>query len=144
MTENDNAVPRSFWIISIAALVWNLLGLFIFYTQVTMTESVLMAMTEAQQLVYENMPTWATAVHATAVTMGTLGCVLLLLRRGLAVACFGLSLAALVVQMYYAFVYVDSVEIFGGGSAIVSTTVFVIAVLLLWYARNAKENNRLN
>ncbi len=73
MTENDSAAPRSFWIVSGAALLWNFLGLFIFVMQISMTEETLMTFTEAQRMVYENMPSWATATHAVAVTMGVVG-----------------------------------------------------------------------
>ena len=89
MTENNDAVPRSFLIIGAAALLWNLLGVSVFVTQITMTEAVLMALPDAQRAVYENMPSWAMATNAAAVTMSVLGCILLLLKRGLAVACFG-------------------------------------------------------
>ena len=144
MTENNDAVPRSFLIIGAAALLWNLLGVSVFVTQITMTEAVLMALPDAQRAVYENMPSWPMATNAAAVTMSVLGCILLLLKRGLAVACFGLSLASLVVQMYYAFIYVDSIGIFGVGSAVVSTTLFVIAVALLWYSRSVRQKGWIN
>ena len=139
MTEDDSAAPSSFWIVSGVALLWNFLGFYIFVTEISMTEETLMTFTEAQRMVYVNMPSWATATHATAVTMGVVGCLLLLFRRALAVLCFGLSLAALIIQTYYAFVFIDSVEIFGGSSAIVSSVVFITAIALLLYAIGVKE-----
>ena len=60
MNENNAALPRSFWMLSSAALAWNLIGLFIYVTQVTMTEETLAA-TVAEVSSLRLVETWRTA-----------------------------------------------------------------------------------
>ena len=70
-----------FWIISSMALVWNLMGVFNYLTQAFMTNEVLATLPKDQQLLYEDVPAWVTAAFATAVFSGTVGALLLLLKK---------------------------------------------------------------
>ena len=133
----QDAIPRSFWIISAVALVWNLLGVAAYVMQVTMTEDALMKLPEAQRMFYETMPAWATGAFAVAVFGGALGSLLLLLRKSWAVPVFVVSLAGILVQLYHAFAMVDGIKIFGSGGLIMPAITLVIAVLLVWYSRSA-------
>ena len=65
--EFTNNLPRSFYLISGFALLWNLLGVMAYVGQVTMSEEVLNSLPEAQRLLYETVPAWATAGFAIAV-----------------------------------------------------------------------------
>lgn len=140
----QNAVPRSFWIISGVALVWNLLGVAAFVAHMSMTEDALMQLPEAQRTFYEAMPEWANAAFALAVFGGALGCVLLLLRRSWAVPVFITSLAGLLAQLYHAFIMARGLEVFGSGGLIMPAITLVIAVLLVWYSRSANEKAWIN
>lgn len=139
MSEKKPSVPRSFWVIGGAALVWNLIGVMTYVMQVTMTEEALMALPEAERAIYQNMPAWATSAQAIAVTAGVLGCILLLLRSSWAVPVFLLSLAGVLMQMYHAFVIANAFEVLGPSSAVLPALVIGIAAALIWYARVAKE-----
>ena len=57
-TQTD-PIPRSFMIIAAVALVWNLLGVTAYIMQVTMDEASLLALPEAERLIYETTPAWA-------------------------------------------------------------------------------------
>jgi hypothetical protein len=133
----QDAIPRSFWIISAVALVWNLLGVAAYVMQVTMSEDALMKLPEAERMLYENIPAWATGAFAVAVFGGVLGSLLLLLRKSWAVPVFTVSLAAIFVQDYYWFFVARSMEVYGPGGMIMPAMVIVIGVLLLWYSRTA-------
>tara|TARA_Y100000385_G_scaffold284131_1_gene341603 strand:- start:150 stop:302 length:153 start_codon:yes stop_codon:yes gene_type:complete len=48
MTEKSS-VPVIYWVIAAIALIWNLMGLYAFYADMTMTPESLAAMEEAQR-----------------------------------------------------------------------------------------------
>ena len=62
--------PMWYRIVAVLALVWNLMGISAYLMQVTMNEADLAALPEAQRLLYETTPAWATAAFATAVFAG--------------------------------------------------------------------------
>ena len=119
---------RSYWIISILALLWNLLGIMTYMMHVTLTAEDLAAMREAERALYAGTPAWVTGAYAIAVFGGTLGCVALLLRKGWAVAVFGVSLAAIVAQMGYSLLMTDLIEVMGAGSVIMPLVIIAIGV----------------
>ncbi len=133
----QDAIPRSFWVISWVALVWNLLGMAAFVAQLTMSEDALMKLPEAERMLYENVPGWATGAFAVAVFGGVLGSLLLLLRKAWAVPVFIASLAGLLVQLYHAFFIARSIEVYGPGGLIMPGLVLIIAAFLVWYSRSA-------
>ena len=135
----DDKPPTSFWIFGGAALVWNLLGLVMYISHVTMSPEALAQMTEDAQLFYTSTPKWANGAFALAVNAGVLGSLFLLLRKSWAVPMFILSLVSVVVQNVDAFVLRDAFGLFGINSVIVPATIFVVAVLLLIYSRSCKE-----
>ena len=139
----DDKPGTNFWIIGGAALVWNLIGLFIYVQQVTMAPEALAKMTEALQEFYLSTPVWATAAFAIAVNAGVLGSLFLLLRKAWAVPMFALSLLAIIVQDIDAFVMRDAFSITGINSVIIPSMVFVIAIALLLYARATKAKRWL-
>lgn len=142
--ESSGKLPTSFYIISGAALVWNLLGVMAYVMQVTMTQEALNALPEAERMLLENAPVWATSAFAIAVNGGALGCLLLLLRQTWAFPVLVASLAGVVVQMYHSFFIANSIEVYGPGSMIMPAMIIVISVFLVWYAKGAKEKGWIN
>jgi len=139
MSESTNIkAPKWFMVIAAVLLVWNLVGVMAYITQVTMSPEVLATLPDAQRQLYENTPDWATAAFAVAVNGGALGCVLLLLKRSLAGLFLQLSLAGVLVQMYHSFFMSNSFEVFGPGGMIMPVMVIVIAIYLVWLAARAK------
>ena len=134
--------PVSFWIIAGVALVWNLIGVMIFYMQVNASpEDLAQYYNETELAFLTSIPSWATAANAIAVIAGALGCVLLLMRRIWAVPMFIISLLGIVVQDIHAFVIADGIAVWGAGAAVLRLVVLVIAVGLILYSRVAREKH---
>jgi hypothetical protein len=145
MSEEASQKPaRSFYIISGVALLWNLLGVGFYVAQVTMSQEALNALPDAERILMENTPSWATSAFAIAVNAGALGCLLLLLRRAWAVPVLIASLLGVVVQMVHSLFIADSIEVYGPGGMIMPIMVTAISIFLVWYSRNAKEKGWLS
>ena len=85
MNEEVTAtLPKMFYWVSGAALVWNLLGIAAYIGQVTMSPETLAGLPPEQRALYEQTPAWVTSAFAIAVNAGAIGCLLLLLRKALA------------------------------------------------------------
>lgn len=135
--EDSVGPPRSFWIISVVFLIWNLLGLMAFVMQVTMSEAALAALPEAQQELYRNTPSWVNIAFAVAVIGGTLGCVLLLMRKSLAGPVFLASLLGVLAQLFHIFILSPALEVMGAGSAVMPSLVIAGALFLVLYSRKS-------
>ncbi|MEE3998984.1 hypothetical protein V1T75_01450 [Tenacibaculum sp. FZY0031] len=132
---NSNKPTTLFWIIGVAALVWNGLGVMSYIGQAYMTDEVRAALPEAERALYENIPTWVTAAFAIAVFGGLIGSAFLLMRKKLARPMFLLSLIAIVVQMSYNLFMSRAAEVYGPGSIVMPIMVIVIGVFLLMYSK---------
>lgn len=137
-TSIKTLAPKSFWIISIIALLWNLMGTMTFFMEVFITPEALAALPDAERALYENTPPWLHIVFAIAVFGGTLGCVLLLMKKRLAVPLFIISLVAVITQMGYWLLINDVMAVHGPSSAIMPLLVILVAAFLVWYSYNAK------
>lgn len=137
--------PTSFWIIGGVALVWNLIGLMLYYMQVSATpEALAAAYSEAEYEFIVSIPTWATAAYAIAVTAGVLGCILLLMRNAWATPVFIVSLIGILAQDTYSFVIANGIEVWGVGVIILPIVVLIIAIGLVFYSRSAKDKGLIN
>ena len=135
--------PRSFWIISGIALVWNLLGVMAYVMHVTMSDEARAALPAAEQALYENVPAWATSAFAIAVFAGALGCVAMLLRKTWAIPLLLASLLGAVAQNIHSFFMSDVLAVYGPGSAVMPAVVIIIGIALVFYARTAHSRGWL-
>lgn len=133
------ATPRakSFWIVAIAALLWNLIGTAMFYFQVSMTPEQIAALPAPQREVCEATPTWLYALFGIAVIGGVLGSLGLLLKKRWAVPLFLVSLVAVVLQTVATFVVTPAWSAFGAAGLVMPAIVLIIAILLWRYSRKA-------
>ncbi len=131
----------SFWVISVIALLWNLMGVKAYLDQAYVTDSFKAMYNEEQLRMIAEAPSWATAAFAIAVFGGALGCVLLLLRKKLAKTVFIVSLIGILVQMYYNFFVIDSIAVYGLGAMAMPIMVILFAVFLIWYANFCTKKN---
>ncbi|UOB16965.1 hypothetical protein [Abyssalbus ytuae] len=136
--NKKNSVPKWFWIVTCIALIWNLLGVYFFIQQLTMTQETLNSLPENQQLLYETMPSWVNIAFAMAVLGGTAGCIGLLLRQSWCIPLFIVSLIGILTQMYYSFFISNSYEVFGPGGLIMPVMIMIIALFLIFFSRMAK------
>lgn len=132
-------LPRLFWSIAIAALIWNLLGVLAYVMEVTMSAESMAALPLDQQALYAEQPAWVTGAFAIAVFAGLLGSIALVLRKGIAIPVLSVSLLAVIAQMYYLFAMSDMLRVMGTTSAIMPTAIVVIAAALLWFSSSAKS-----
>ena len=137
MTTSSNKPASWFWIVSALALLWNLMGVMAYIAQVTMSPEAIQALPENERTLMESVPAWATAAFAIAVWGGTLGSILLLLRRKLATIVLILSFIGIIVQMIHAFGISNSIEVYGPGGMIMPTMVLIIGAGLIALSRKA-------
>lgn len=144
MSEENAKPPKSFYWIAGLALVWNLMGMSTYVAQVTMTPDAMQVLPEAERMLYENMPNWVTSAFAIAVTAGTLGCLLLLMRKALAVPVLIVSLLGVLAQNFNSFVLMNAMSVVGTAGAIFSASIVIIGIYLIWFAYDSKKNGWLN
>ncbi len=133
----NSSPPAWFWVVSIVALVWNLIGLAAFVMQVLMTEEAIAALPEEQQPLYESIPVWATLAFAVATIGGTLGCVGLLKRKAWSFPVFVLSVLGVLVQVGRIFLLTDALGILGPQAVVMPLMVIVIGIALIVYSKSA-------
>lgn len=130
--------PAWFWVVAVLALLWNLFGLAMAWMQYSMTPDQLAQLPEAQRAVYAAFPGWLWVVDFVAVIAGTLGAVLLLAGRRLALPAFWVSLVAVVVMFGYSLFPGRMIELLGAAQALpMPVLVTLVAALLVWFARKA-------
>jgi hypothetical protein len=135
--------PRSFYIIGIAALIWNLIGVMTYVMQVTMNDAAMAALPEDQQAFIQNSPIWVTAAYAIAVNAGALGCILLLVRQSWAYLVLVVSFAGIVIQNLYGYVMGGAVGVYGAAGIGLSITVILIGAYLIAYSKGAMNKGWL-
>ncbi|WP_258546777.1 MULTISPECIES: hypothetical protein [Rhodobacterales] len=116
----------SYWSIAVMGLIWSLMGCLNFIMQ-TDADFVAKLPDRYHDLVMQR-PAWATASFAVAVFGGAVGCILLLLRRAVAVQVLGLALVGALATFVYGVMALGLAS-----EAILSTGVSVIvAAILFW------------
>ncbi|MEL0633818.1 hypothetical protein V6237_13635 [Pseudoalteromonas carrageenovora] len=133
------------WLKSLAwaALIWNLLGVIAFAMQVMMTPEMISKLPTDQQAAYSEIPLWSTIAFAIAVFGGLLGCILLLMKKTLAIPIFAVSFSAILLQQYYNFVVINSIELLGLSAVFMPIFVITIAILLLYISIKGKQQSWL-
>jgi hypothetical protein len=138
MDNNPVSVrPKSFWVIAIVALLWNLLGVAMFLMQATASPEMVAAMPAEQRQVHEATPGWLNIAFAIAVFGGVIGALGLLLKKRWAVTFFLVSLLALLAQIVGAYATTPVWEAYGPAGLAMPVLLVVIALLLWVYARKA-------
>ena len=141
--SNENKPATWFWIVSALALVWNLLGVMAYISQVTMSPEALAQLPEADQAIIAAMPGWYLGAFAIAVFAGALGCLAMLLRKSWAFWVFSLSFVAVVLQQIYHFVLSDIGKNLDAGAMAMTISIPVVAILLIWMAQSCSKKGWL-
>ena len=121
------------WFLPVAALalVWNLMGVVAYLSQMTMDLSVL---EDAQRAFYESIPAWATAAFAIAVFAGVAGSVGLLLKKRWAIRVLVISCFGIVVQMTHSLLLGNGLDVFGTSALILPLVTLAIGLALIGFA----------
>ena len=142
MTDS-NKPPVWFWVVSVAALLWNIMGVLSYLSQAYTSVEDLEQMTQAQRELFEGQPAWVTAAFAIAVFGGTLGSIALLLRKKWAKPVFLVSLIAIIAQFSYSLFMSSAIEVYGNITIILAIVTTIVAVLLLLLAKKGIQKGWL-
>jgi len=143
MTNSTTKPTTVFWIISIIALFWNIMGVVAYLGQAYMTDEAKALLSEGDQAYYANIPTWVTAAFAIAVFTGFLGSLALVLKKKWAKPMFLISFLTVVAQIVYNLFIQDFVAL-SGSRVILPLITVVIAAFLVWFAKNNIAKRILN
>jgi hypothetical protein len=132
----------SFWIISILALIWNIMGVVAYLGQAYITDEALALLPEADQAYYNNVPAWVTAAFAIAVFSGFIGTVVLLMKKKFATSLFIVSFLAVITQSIYNLFIQNYADVIGV-KMIMPLVIIVIALFLVWYSKNETKKGVL-
>ena len=136
--KNVSGVHWSFWIIGAIALIWNIMGVVNFFSQ--MNTDIVAAMPDSHRAIIEGRPLWATAGFAVAVFGGSLGCILLLIRKPGAFYLFVVSLLGVIVTMIHTVDVAGAKHEFSSIEiAIMILTPVIVAAFLIWYAKQVER-----
>tara|TARA_B110000211_G_scaffold155154_1_gene175992 strand:- start:1043 stop:1462 length:420 start_codon:yes stop_codon:yes gene_type:complete len=127
-----------------AALIWNSLGVIAFVMQMMMTPELISKLPIDQQAAYSDIPLWSTIAFAIAVFGGLLGCIFLLKKKTLAIPTFAVSLVAILLQQYYNFVVINSIDLLGASAVFMPILVIIIAIGLLYISIKGKQQSWLS
>jgi hypothetical protein len=140
----DNEVPRHLWIVGVLALLWNLLGAVDYIMTEMQNEAYMSQFTPEQLEFFYGFPAWLVACWAIAVWGGVLGAALLLARKKLAVPMFAVSFLGMLVTTIRNYGFAGGAEIVGGLGMFFSVLIFLVALVLIAYARTMATKGVLN
>lgn len=145
MTTSTVKPPKSFWIVTILAILWNLMGVFSFigHVMVINNPEAMQELPEMQQKMYESYPDWMTYVFGIATISGALASLLMSFRLKISHYMFLISLIGVLISTYHTFFMIDIVELGGTFGAVFPVILLAIAVFLLLYTLKAMRNKWL-
>ncbi len=135
--KTDAGIHWSFWVLAVFALLWNVLGSLNYLGQ--MNADLVATMPETHRAIIEGRPAWATGGFAVSVFAGSLGGLLLLLRKSAAFFLFVASLLGAMVTMIHTIdvatskIDFDTVEI-----GVMIFAPLIVAALFIWYSKQAE------
>ena len=138
---------KSFLIIGILALLWNIMGLFQFimaaFMQDTMLETYSETYTPQQMELFLNTPNWYYVVFGICTITGVLASIALLLKKKIAVPLFLVSLVTVLVIQGFWMLGTQAIELLGTEAIIMPMLVIVTSIFLYFYCKGARQNNWL-
>ncbi len=144
MTTNGTKKPPVwFWVVSVLALLWNLVGVFSYLNSSLNRVAMLEALTQEQRELFEGIPAWATAAFAIAVFSGAIASVGLLVRKKCAYPLFVVSLVAAVLQFINWLFLQNAGEVYGGQAYVMPVMVVIIGLFLIFFSKKAKQKHWL-
>ena len=140
MTTTQKKPPTWFWIISVIALLWNIMGVIAYLADAYMSVETLAELSQEQRMLYESRPAWVTGVFAIAVWGGLIGSIGLLVRKKWAYIMFIISLIAVLAQNVYQFFLSNTFDVLGSAAMAFPILIIIISILLILFSNWAKKN----
>nr|WP_042291211.1 hypothetical protein [Nonlabens ulvanivorans] len=138
MPYSSKAPQMWFWVLAIIFLLWNLMGIGAWSTEMAAPDIMIEQMNEQQQELYQSRPGWYMYVYGVAVFAGLLACIMLLFKRKFAVLLSLISLFAVIITTSYNF-FNGSWDIINTGDKFFFLSVPLLSVCLWLFARSAKS-----
>ena len=132
--EQQRSVPKWYWGVAGAALLWNLMGCTIFLSEMFAQEAMIESMTPEQQEWARSTPSWIYFVFAISVSTGVAGSVCLIMRKKLSISLFAVSFVAVLIQMIYTMLIAGGLQVMGPSGAVMPAIVVSLAVLWLVFS----------
>lgn len=142
MTTTQNPT-KLFRVLSIFALLWNAIGAFQFFVEMSMTEETLSSYPQDIQNFMHNIPSWFTYAFGIAVFGGFIGSLGLVLLKSWAVILMQISFFAVFAMTFYDFFIQKDVAMTVAFSTM-PIVVFSNSLFLLIFSRRAKFKGYLN
>ena len=137
-------VPVPYWVISIVAVLWNLLGCLALGGEIFAQDAMMKGMTDAQIQWARDIPSWIYLIYALAVYGGLYGSIMLLLRKKWSIFPLSISFVAVIVQMVYTMVIAGGLEVMGWGGAAMPAMVICLAGFFVWFSMSANSKGWLS
>jgi len=134
MNQSTVKTPFHLWAVGILSLLWNAFGALDYTATQYRIESYMGQFPQEQLDYFYSFPSWVEAAWAVGVWGSLLGSIFLLLRKSWAVWLFGASILGLAASTVYNFVLSNGMEVMGEGAAVFTAVIWVIALLLFFYA----------
>lgn len=135
--------PKHLWIVGILALLWDLGGAYDYLMTQTQNEAYMAKFTPAQLEYFYGFPVWFEFFWALAIWGSILGCVLLLLRKCLAVPVFLASFVSVIVTTIYSYGMSDGMELMGAVGLVFTIVILAVSLFLWLYSRAMQKRDVL-
>jgi len=127
--------PWHLWLVGVLSLLWNAMGCWTWYQQVTGAPAYYATMTMAQIDYIRTAPNWVNIAFGLAVWAGLLGALALLLRRRLAFNAYVAGLVGYLVNVGHSLFTGDAARIMGVGGMAFSAFVLLLCIFEVGYSR---------
>jgi hypothetical protein len=144
--ETLSKAPKWFLGVAIAALIWNLLGVFAYLGQMYLISNpeMLSELPMDEQALYENTPMWATIGFTLAVWGGAIGSLLLLLKKRASKMILMVSFIGILIQQFHSFFISNNFEVYGPGAMAMPIMILIVGVALIWLADKGIKEGWIN
>ena len=115
----------------ILLLIWNLIGVFAFVSDVLLDPSTL---DKIQQDFRANLPLWIKIVYGLAFGLGSFGTFGLFRRKSWSKNVLAISLLCVIIQMYHSMFIGGTIETYGVSIAKLPTIEVILSLTLVWIA----------
>lgn len=140
-THSSSKPPIWFWVVSVIALLWNIMGVNAYLQQAYKSEAFRANFNEQQLAILDAAPAWATAAFAIAVFAGALGCIALLLRKKWAKPLFLISFIAVLVQFSHELFMTKASDYYDTFAWVMTISIPIIAALLVKFSKTSIARN---
>ena len=144
-TGNNVKAPWHLWVVGIVGLLWSAMGAMDYVMTKLRVESYMAAFTPEQLEFFYGFPIWVNAAWAIAVWGGVIGCLLLLLRKSIAVVVLLASFVAMAITALHNYGLSNGMEVVGDTFSLVFTAIiFLVGLFLYLYAKAMRARGVLN